>query len=191
MRRIATTLVLLSAIVLSAPARAAQHEPTAEQALQMARVTVVVPIEWDGTYTTLDTSYDCTGTFKSTSAGTDTICGGKDYSPNQAGSPITFDCTGTADASSFDMTCTGTYNPLADCIAHYNIVSHGTLSGGDYFIVSVINVTYTGTDPLCSYLMPSCTQYNSHGTRTGPAPGNYCTTPTRRTTWGAVKTFYR
>ena len=191
MRRLATTLVVSSAIFMAGSALAANQPPNVDQIMKMVRATVVVPVEWDGTYDVLDTTYDCSGVFQTTSTDADTICGGKDYSPSAPGSPITFDCTGTTTATTFEMTCTGSYNPIADCIAHFDVASNGTISGGIYFIVSVVNVTYTGTDPLCTYLTPTCRQYNRHGTRTGPAPAAYCATPTRRTSWGQVKTFYR
>jgi hypothetical protein len=162
-----------------------------DQVARMVKATVVIPVEWDGVYTTLDSTYDCNGVFQNTSTATDTICGGKDYSPNQGGSPVQFNCTGSANATSFDMTCTASFDVVPNCTAHFDVATHGTLSGGMYFTVTVVNVTFTGTDPLCAFETPSCNQYNSHGTRTGPAPAGYCATPTRRTSWGQVKTIYR
>lgn len=191
MRRLATTLVMLASLFTIGSARASTEVPSADQMKRMVKATVVVPVEWDGIYTTVDTTYDCNGVFQSTVTTTDgdTICGGKDYSPNSGGSPIVFDCTGTADASSFSMTCTGSGEIFTGCTADFTIVIHGTLSGGTYFDVSTINVTYSGSS--CSGFPPTCNQFNSHGTRTGPAPTAYCATPTRRTTWGQVKMYYR
>jgi hypothetical protein len=191
MKRFALSLVLLTSVLRFGSAQAATGGPTTEQLRQMVRSTVVVPVEWDGTYTTVDSAYICLGALQNTSTGKDTICGGKDYSPNPSGSPVQFNCTGSANATTFDMTCTGSTDIYSGCTAYYTVVTHGTLSGGDYFIVSTINVTYSGTDPYCTYYPPTCNQYNSHGTRTGPAPAGYCSTPTRRTTWGQVKFFYR
>jgi hypothetical protein len=191
MKRFALPLLLLTSVSLFGSAHAGTGGPTGEQLKQMVRSTVVVPVEWDGTYDTVDSAYICEGALQSTSTAMDTICGGKDYSPNQSGSPVQFNCSGSANATTFDMTCIGSTDVYAGCTAYYTVVTHGTLSSGTYFIVSTINVTYSGIDPLCSYYPPSCNQYNSHGTRTGPAPAGYCSTPTRRTTWGQVKFFYR
>jgi len=192
MRRLATTLVLLSAVLVTGTAFAANQPPTADQIMKMVRATVVVPVDWDGTYDVFDSTYDCTGAWLANGTDADTICGGKDYSPSAPGSPVTFDCTGTTTATTFEMTCTASWDLYPNCTANFNVASNGTISGGTYFIVSVVRITYSGTDPYCSvYNTPTCRQYNRHGTRTGPAPADYCATPTRRTSWGQVKTFYR
>jgi len=191
MRRLTQTLVLLASVFLISPAHASSDSPSVDQIMRMARTTVVVPTEWDGIWTTVDSVYTCAGVFQSTSTSEDTICGGKDYSPNTGGSPITFVCTGSATATTFDMTCTGSGDIFTDCTANYTVVTHGTLSGSTNHFVTTVNVTYSGTGTGCSLLPPSCTQIDGWGTRTGPAPSAYCATPTRKSTWGHVKSIYR
>ena len=182
MRRLALTLVLPASMLLIGSVHASS---VPERIARMARASVIVPSEWDGVWTTLDTIYTCQGAFQSTSSDADTLCGGKDY---DAG-PNNLVCTGSADATTMDATCTGTEPFITDCDASYSIVTHGTRTADTYFLVTTIDITYVGTG--CGPLPPTCVQINTHGTRSGPAPTAYCATPTKRTTWGEVKALYR
>jgi hypothetical protein len=67
----------------------------------------------------------------------------------------------------------------------------GTRTADSYFVVTVIEVSYSGTAEGCDLIPPTCIQLNTHGTRVGPAPPSYCATPTQPTTWGRLKTLYR
>jgi hypothetical protein len=189
MRRLTLTLVLFAAVFLIKPAHGSPLPKNVLQILRQTRAALVVPPEWDGEWNTLDTVYTCAGAFQSTSTSEDTICGGKDYAPNGYGSPINFVCTGTATATTINMTCTGSGELFTDCNGDYTIVSHGTLSGSNSHTVTTISVTYSGT--ACDFLPPSCIQVDSWGTRIGPAPVGYCATPTRLWSWGQVKLLYR
>ena len=64
-------------------------------------------------------------------------------------------------------------------------------TGDTYRSVTVTNVTYSGTGLGCDLVPPSCTKVVSYGTRTGPAPAEYCLTPVKRATWGQLKVAYR
>jgi hypothetical protein len=191
MRRLTLLLLLFACALLTAPAHAGSDPQSPEQLWRSARTAVIVPVEWDGVWNSVDTVYTCAGVPQSTNASSDTVCGGKDYSPNSPTSPIVFVCTGTADATSFNMTCTASQDIFPNCTADYTIVTHGTRTGDTSYIVSTVNVTYSGTGPGCSLLTPSCSQSNSVGTRIGPAPSAFCTTPVRTSTWGRVKYIYR
>jgi hypothetical protein len=187
MRRLLLPLLLLPASMIAlGSAHAASTQNPWESIVKAARAQVVVPTDWDGIWATEDSLYLCDGTFQSgPTPGTDTLCGGKDYTASAGG--IVFDCTGTADATTFDITCTGSYEVFTGCTANYNVATHGTRTGDAFFTVTTINVTYTGC-PLPS----SCTQVNSHGTRTGPTTVADCAvTPTKRSTWGQMKVIYR
>jgi len=188
MRRIILPLLLLVSTLATGAALAAPTPPTVSRIAKLAMASVVVPQEWDGIWTTGDSLYLCDGTFQSAPASApDTICGGSDY---QASGPVTLTCSGTADAATINVTCTGTGNFLPDCDANYTVVTHGTRSGDSYFIVSTVNVEYVGAG--CSEFEPQCHQINSHGTRTGPTiPADCATTPIRRRTWGEIKAIYR
>lgn len=191
MKRFEPHLVLVAALCLASSGSAQAAAPRPSVIARVARAQVVVPLDWDGTWTTLDTTYTCAGAFQSTEAGVDTICGGKDYAPDSQGSGVQMNCTGSASATTFDQTCTATFPVFTDCDAHYVIEMHGTRTGDSYVMVTTTNVSYSGTGEGCSLLPPSCTQVNSWGTRTGPAPPLYCSTPARPTTWGRLKTIYR
>jgi hypothetical protein len=185
-------LVLMLALLASGFAAGAAHANPAsfgfKQVLGAMGSTVTIPPEWAGIWSELDSTYTCQGAFKSTSTLTDTLCSGKDY---LSGGDLAFVCTGTANATSVDITCTASFAVATDCAADYSIHLTGTLSSGTYRSVTMTNVTYVGTGTECSLLPPTCTQVNSWGTRTAAVPPNFCTTPTRNRTWGQLKSIYR
>ena len=191
MRRFVSTLVMCASFlpILATGAHAASL--TVEDLFRQARAAIIAPVEWDGIWTTVDSTYSCVGVFQNTSAGRDTICGGKDYTPSTGGSGLTITCTGTATPTTIDMTCTGSGPVFTDCDANYNAVFHGDRNGDSYHVVSTIHVTYSGTAIACGYLTPTCSQLDIWGTRISPAPPAYCSTPTQKSTWGVVKLRYR
>jgi hypothetical protein len=191
MRRFALTLLLLACVFPARSARATTDGQGAARALRLARASFVVPVEWDGIWANVDSTYTCDGTLQDVGASTDTICGGKEYLPDTAGSQITFTCSGSATPTTFDMTCTAAGEIFTDCVANYTIATHGTRSGDTDHLVTTIEVTYTGTAEGCDLIPTSCTQFDSWGTRIGPAPASYCSIPTLRSTWGSLKTRYR
>mgnify|MGYP003693750005 CR=1 FL=1 len=95
-----TTLVLLPMPVASAVA----HPATLgfESLARAAMASVIVPPEWDGVWTVVDSVYHCEGGFITTGAGTDSICEGKDFSLVRGSIALT--CAGTADATTLDET---------------------------------------------------------------------------------------
>jgi hypothetical protein len=102
----------------------------------------------------------------------------------------TFDCTGSATANSIDVTCSSSYT-FDPCTVTYTFTLRATKSGNNVYAVSTLNVDYSGTDETCDLLPDSCEQTNTTLTRIGPAPTAYCATPSRRSTWGELKTIYR
>lgn len=189
MRKLALCVSLLVSILgaFIHPAQAAP--PRAEQILRAARTAIVLPVEWDGIWTTADSVYDCSGVFQNTDAGADTLCGGRDYLTGEPGFP--FECTGTVDATTIHVTCSGSVEAFPNCLATYTIETHGTRSGDSYFLVTTFSIAYTGTGEGCEFMPSSCDQTNSHGTRTGPAPPLYCSTPAQTRSWGELKIRYR
>jgi len=173
----------------------ASGEPTSVGLKRMAAISraadaIVVPVEWGGVWATEDSTYDCAGVLQSVTANVDTLCPGEPaYAPQQ--SPVAFDCTGTANATSVDVTCTGSSEFFPNCTATFTSTLRGTLTGDSYFLVSTTVLTFAGTAPECAFVPGYCTQVNSHGTRTGPAPIDYCQTAARPTTWGSLKLRYR
>jgi len=158
-----------------------------ERLAKTALISVTVPPEWDGTWTVADSVYHCDGTFIVISAATDTLCGGKEFS--LVNSPLPLTCTGTADATTLDATCSGSGPSGTDCTVTEAVAIHGTRTGDSYFVVSTFNISYSGAG--CGGALPQCIQVNSHGTRTSSAPVDFCATPTRPSTWGRIKVIYR
>jgi hypothetical protein len=191
MRRLTLMLVLSASLLLVGSAGAGPVLPSPESLARIAIANVVVPTEWDGVWTTVDSTYNCELALQSTSTSVDTICGGRDYGVPTEGMPFTYTCTGTADANGIHSECTASYNLAADCQADYSVVTDGWLTGNSYRMVTFSRITYTGTGMVCGLLTPSCTQFDSWGTRTGPAPTVYCATGTKVKTWGELKSHYR
>ncbi len=185
------TLFALFTLAAAGPVLARPVAPGGHEILRLARSAIVVPAQWDGIWTTLDSTYTCEGAFDETSTGSDTICGGKDYDYGAADTGFTLNCTGSATATTFDMTCSGSGNVFTDCDANYQMVVHGTLSGSSYHVVSTFSISYVGTGTGCEFLPATCFQTNSWGTRVAPAPPSYCATPVRSSTWGQLKSIYR
>jgi hypothetical protein len=155
-----------------------------------ATAAIVVPVEWGGIWTVEDSTYDCAGVLQSVETSSDTLCPGEQtIDPNQF--PGQFDCTGSADATSLDVTCSGTSELFPDCSSTFTSTLRGTRTGENYFVVSTVQVTYSGTAEGCDLVPGFCMQVNSHATRTGPVPVEYCQTPVRPTTWGSLKLRYR
>lgn len=182
MKFLVCALVLGSALLAAGPASA--RIPAVRGPI--ANGDIVVPPEWAGVWQYTDTTYDCTGAFQSTSTGFDTLCAGAHFDTSS-----TISCTGSATSTTFSQHCTASGEIVPDCNYNFDIVTHGTRTGDTFFSVSVFNTTYTGTAPECSFFPNDCTQTNSHSTRIGPAPPEYCATPAAPMTWGKLKATYR
>jgi len=179
--------------IFVAPAALAGENPAKVQSdlrtLAHATSSTPVPPEWSGVWTVTDTIYDCLGSVQSTPPPeSDTLCTGAEVVPPGQND---YSCTGTADATTYSIACTGTSELFPNCNGNFTLETHGTRTGDDYFSVTVIQVIYSGSDPSCSLIPPSCNQINSHGHRTDVAPADFCSTPVTGRTWGQVKVLYR
>jgi hypothetical protein len=94
--------------------------------------------EWAGIWGYSTTLRDCdTGNILYTGTSRDTICPGDLFDP---GDPeVDYNCTGTITGSTFQMTCTGSDEPMAGCTADYEVVSEGTRTGDSYTSNTTIN----------------------------------------------------
>jgi len=184
------TPVLLLALGFVAAESAAAGLPTFGGRHILAGGSDPVPPEWAGIWTTVDSIYNCSGGLLSTSTSTDTLCAGQVFDP-ETGSECPFECTGSANSTSVNMHCTGACEFFPDCTGTFTTDFIGTRTGDSYSSVITMNVTFSGTGKGCDLLPPNCTQINSHGTRIGPAPEKYCSTPAETMTWGRVKSQYR
>src|SRR5215468_1402484 len=185
MRRILLTVVVL----LSMQVTSAAAHPAALDVARLARAAMssaTVPAEWDGIWTVADSVYHCDGAFIDLTAATDTLCGGQEFSLVRRS--YSLPCSGTADGTTLDETCTGSTPSGTDCIFNEVDAIHGTRTGDSCFIVFTFDFTYSGAG--CGGALPQCIQVNRHGTRTGSAPLDFCATPTRPSSWGRIKALY-
>ena len=194
MFRKAIPMVLLLAATMLPGAASAQSTSTGlkhQLVITRAGATIVVPPEWGGIWTVTDSIYDCAGVLQSVEASQDTLCPGEPAQQDPQQFPGTIDCTGSADATSIDVSCTGSSELFPDCMMNFTSNLRGTRTGETYFVVSTTELATSGTAEGCDLFPGFCTQINSHATRTAPAPVAYCQTPTRPTTWGNLKVRYR
>jgi hypothetical protein len=195
MKRLAALLIVVSAsVVLLAEAAAAvrlPHSPFKLLQLGLAAADPYkIPPEWDGIWTSTDSTYDCAGGLQQVAVGEDTLCSGAVFLD-----PVNFtgpaECTGSITATTINITCTGDTMVVPDCVATLAYSIQGTRAGDDAYQVATISVSYDGSAPECGFFPDYCFQVNAHAHRTGPAPPTYCATPTLPSTWGGVKIRYR
>ena len=196
MKRMVAVLVLLASLLVSLPshARPTELDPASLDFEKMVRTmsgSVVIPNDWDGVWSTLDSVYVCDGAFQQTSMEMDTICGGQAFTEEPPNSPFEFTCKGTATGSTIMGTCTAAGEAFPDCQVSVVINFESTRTGSTYVSVTTVTSTYTGTGKGCNLIPDSCTRIVDRGTRTGPGPVNFCTTAAQQTTWGKLKTIYR
>jgi len=193
MRRDLVPTVLLFVLTLL-PGSATAGRPAAgiRQLFGIAAGTgaIIVPQEWGGIWTSVDSTYDCTGGFQFVDGSADTLCPGA-VIVDPVVFPISYTCTGSADATTVTVNCSGSTEIAPDCMATYTLTLQGTRTGDTSFMVSTMSTTYSGTGEFCDFIPDECVQTNSHGTRTGPAPSEYCQTPALPKSWGEVKVRYR
>lgn len=183
----------LCAIALLPGSAAAAKAPAGlRQIFGIAAATdaIVIPPEWGGIWTYADTSYDCGGTYMFEDAGEDTLCPGA-VVVDPGIFPVSYNCTGSADATTVNLTCSGVAEIITDCTATYTYSLNGTRTGDTYFVVYTMSIEYSGTAVGCDLIPDECLQTNTHGTRTGPVPIEYCQTPVLPGSWGQLKVRYR
>jgi hypothetical protein len=183
--------LLLSALMLTTEVAAAAPPVTSNlrDLLRVARPTVVVPPEWSGVWMNVTNLYQCGGGLIFTGSERDTLCTGQDISEQPPGVEVMETCTGFADATTVDVTCSGSGEFFPGCLISYVSEIDGTITGESYSIVVVTNSTFSGTVVGCG--PDNCVRIEITGTRLEPEPAAYCATPTLPSTWGRVKAQYR
>lgn len=174
-------------LVVAAPSHAGPRSHGLRAALGGG---VVVPPEWAGIWTYVDSTYDCDGNFESLDGGTDTLCAGRVFQPVED-NPYPLVCNENTTASTVEVSCTAFVEIVPDCDAMFTFEFNGTRTGDSYFVTALSRTEFVGTAPECGFLPNSCSRTNTHGTRIAPEPVAYCATPVEPTTWGRVKTRYR
>jgi hypothetical protein len=147
---------------------------------------VTVPAAWAGIWTVSDTMKLCgvPGPIIPVQTHSDTMCAGDVITGDET---VTYTCSGTATATTVDMTCTGSSDDGNGCVGDYTETLHGTRNGDDALLTYTINVVYTPSgcqDDGCIELVIAM-----H--RTAGPPAECSITPTLKTTWGKLKKRYR
>ena len=188
MKRLAAVLPLLALLLWIVPATATPHVTRVLHALGSS---IIVPPEWDGVWTVVDSTYDCSGAIKMVTTGNDTICAGQEFSLSSADNPYPLECSGTATATTLDATCTGGATVMTDCRLEIATQVDAVRNGNSYRSVTLWQESYVGTGFGCNLLPASCERSVRLGTRISPGPSGFCLTATRRSTWGRLKMLYR
>ena len=196
MKRLAALMLVAFATVAFATTAAADRRvPTLSIREMMGLIhgggQVTIPPEWDGIWAYADSSYDCIGNFTDESAGDDTLCAGAVVYQPEDQVPTNFTCSGSANATTVDVTCTGSEEVVPDCTFNVSFTLHAIRTGTTFYAVSTTSATYDGTGLGCDFLPDFCDQTNTRATRTGPAPPAYCATPVLPASWGELKIRYR
>ena len=191
MKRFLFLLSLAAITCFAAPSSAAEAPKYRSLRDIRSAIQIEIPPEWDGIWSGTDSTFDCQGNltdFDETEL--DTLCGGVDLL-EIADSPVVLDCTGSADATTIDVTCTGLQQVFEDCEASYLVVIDGERSGENAVVTFEVQVTISGSGVGCEFLPDQCFRSKSVATRIAPAPQTYCQTPTLPSTWGQIKGHYR
>ena len=88
----------------------------------------------------------------------DTLCSGQVFTENAPGSPLAIVCNGTADATTFHATCSGSDTVFTDCLVTFDIQVDGVRTGESYRSVTTTNTSYSGTGTGCDLLPATCTR---------------------------------
>src|SRR6185503_12719078 len=140
MKRVAALLLLLTAMfLLPSPAAAARGPKTMMEMIRLVRGSgaVTIPPEWDGLYDTQDSTYDCLGNLTGTDSSIDTLCGGQVVLGDG-----NLDCTGSANATSVNVTCTATdfFDP---CQITTTSNLRATRTGNTFFAVFTLTTEFS------------------------------------------------
>lgn len=149
---------------------------------------VITPPEWGGIWSTESELFDCeTNQLLDTQAYTDTICAGENI---EFGDPeFPFTCTGSANANTVHVECSGSFEIIEDCVMNFSTVFDATRNGDTIEAVTTQTTTYVGAG--CLFLPDECVRMEATSTRIGPEPVPCGSTPVEAVDWGTVKSLYR
>jgi len=149
---------------------------------------VEIPDEWLGIWELEVSAYDCeTDALIFSSTSIDTTCPGAVFEdPDASGFPL--ECTGTADADSYEIHCEGSQEVIPGCTANFVHDGNATLDGNSYTSTTTTSITYTGD---CSVIPDSCQRLEITGTRIGATPNPCNGVPVEARSWSTVKSLYR
>jgi hypothetical protein len=174
----------LGTAALAAPDRA----PNLRIGPAMMLRDVITPVEWSGIWEFDQNVYDCdTNDLLTSEAYTDTICAGSSIDYEYPGFQLT--CTGSANANTVSVTCTGSFDIFEACVMNFSSVFNATRNGDTFQSVQTVTTTYVGAG--CLFLPNDCTRTETTATRIAPQPEPCGLTPVESVDWGTVKSLYR
>ena len=150
---------------------------------------LVVPQEWAGIWQSNFTVYDCDSGFELFSdAQLDTLCTGTPFIGDE-GDDIEFICSGTVDATSADIQCTGSTVVGPDCTAEVVWTMVGTRDGNSMTSTTTFTMTQEGSG--CEGPAVFCIRTEMSGERIGSEPEECGFAPVDATDWSTIKGLYR
>ena len=191
-RMIAILMVIATGLLVTGTALVAGTAGTVTRNVtRSAADDFTVPPEFAGVWNNSATTTVCGGIQIATSAGLDTLCAGAPlFVPGDDDPSLQVDCTGTVNATTVDVTCTGSSEIFPDCQQIVTIDYDVTRTGDQSTSTVVITTTYVGTGEGCSDIPDSCIRTDGTGTRVSAAPGTCLQTPVTPSSWGVIKTLY-
>ena len=190
-RLIAILMVISTGLLVSGAAVDSGMAGTVTRGIALSAADdFTVPPEWAGIWDNSSTSSFCGGGQISSSTGLDTLCAGAPLPiPGGDQSPVPLNCTGTVNATTVDVTCTGSSVVSPDCQLTVTIEYDVTRNNDESTSTVVMTMTYDGAG--CVDVPPStCIQTDGTGTRVAAAPGNCTQSPVTSASWGVIKTLY-
>lgn len=150
---------------------------------------LVIPEAWAGIWQTNYTVYDCDSGFELFSdAQLDTFCTGTPFVDN-GDDEIDFTCSGTVDATSVDIECSGSTSGGPDCAVELVWTMVGTRDGDSMTSTTTVTMTQVGSG--CVGPAVFCTRMEMTGTRIDAEPEECGLAPTDVLSWSTIKGLYR
>jgi hypothetical protein len=183
MKRLALTLLLPASMLLIGSAEA---RSVPETIAKLAKASVTAPPEWTASGRLSTRSIPARACSRArASARTPFVVGRIRRGP--PGTGIELHCTGNADATTIDVTCTGSGPAFAGCVMPSTRQIHGTRSDDTYFNVTTINITSWGQGALGATAMypdqfPWHPRSQAHRTSRNAH---------EEVSWGEIKVLYR
>jgi hypothetical protein len=181
------TLALLG-VVLSAGCLAAREAQGHRFEHRLADLPTI-PAEWAGIWSTVDSTFSCTGELLSVETYMDTLCVGVSVGYDDEVPVNSITCSGSVDATSASFGCDGS-EPAGECTATFSTSTVATRNGDTYTGTSTTSLEFSGTGVTCDFIPGFCEETRSTGTRVASAPED-CSVAVTDVPWTTLKQIYR
>jgi hypothetical protein len=188
MRHLRTNAIITCLVTFVAGASAGPFDmpEPGDMLAQLAQEGIDVPEAWAGVWEFTWTIYDCDSEIVvDTGESQETLCVNDEFIEPEEGPDIT--CTGTVNATTVNLECTGSEEILPGCTASYDYEFDAVRDGDSMVGTAIVSITFAGDCPVTDI----CTRQETTGERVGPAPEDCGQTPVLQRPWGAIKQMYR